>query len=595
MLDARIYRAALLPVLLAIIVVAFSLENRPRAIGTTLVPDAFDARRATATLEDLARRFPERRPGETGDNALARHVADRLRALRLYDVRTVGARGQTIAGDRELQTVVATRAGAPGPGLVIASHRDAATGPGAPAAAAVSGTAAMLELARAVAGGRLRRTVTFVSTSGGSGGSAGMTAAVRALPRPVDAVLVVGDVAGAAARRPFVIPWSGGLGAAPLRLRRTVESAVRAEAGTAPGGARAAGQFARFALPMTATEQGELVRRGIPAVTLQISGEPGPASDVALDSARLSQLGRATLRSLTALDNGPAVERGPDAGLVARRKVVPLWAVRLLVGALLAPVLLMALDGLARLRRRRETFAVWGLWVLACAAPFALTCAAARGLAAAGLIPVAPATPAPAPGVPLDAAAAVTVAALALVAALATLVLRPAIARRPSAVPGAGDPPGPALAAMLVLGLVAGAVWVVNPYSAALLVAPLHLWAAAVSPAVRARLGRVAAPALILVALLPLALAAAAVAAQLGLGPVAFAWTVVLLVAGGGAGVPGWLAASAIAGCAVASLIVALRPVAAQQGTGVPVTTIRGPRGYAGPGSLGGTGSALRR
>jgi len=68
-----------------------------------------------------------------------------------------------------------------------------------------------------------------------------------------------------------------------------------------------------------------------------------------------------------------------------------------------------------------------------------------------------------------------------------------------------------------------------------------------------------------------------------------------LLVAGGGAGVLGWLAASVIAGCGLASLLVALRPAPAPGTIGVPVASIRGPAGYVGPGSLGGTGSALRR
>jgi hypothetical protein len=34
-LDARIYRAAFLPLLLAVLVAAFSLADRPRPIGTT--------------------------------------------------------------------------------------------------------------------------------------------------------------------------------------------------------------------------------------------------------------------------------------------------------------------------------------------------------------------------------------------------------------------------------------------------------------------------------------------------------------------------------------------------------------------------------
>ena len=41
------------------------------------------------------------------------------------------------------------------------------------ARAELSGTAAMMELARVVRGGRLKRTITFVSTSGGSAGLGG--------------------------------------------------------------------------------------------------------------------------------------------------------------------------------------------------------------------------------------------------------------------------------------------------------------------------------------------------------------------------------------------------------------------------------------
>ena len=41
MLDVRIYRAALVPVLLAVIVCAFSLQDQPSPVTTTLAPDAF--------------------------------------------------------------------------------------------------------------------------------------------------------------------------------------------------------------------------------------------------------------------------------------------------------------------------------------------------------------------------------------------------------------------------------------------------------------------------------------------------------------------------------------------------------------------------
>src|SRR3954469_13980604 len=80
MLDARIYRAALVPVLLAVIICAFSLEDQPAAVGTTLAPDAFSGARATRDTQTLASAYPDRRPGSAGDEALARRVADAFRA-----------------------------------------------------------------------------------------------------------------------------------------------------------------------------------------------------------------------------------------------------------------------------------------------------------------------------------------------------------------------------------------------------------------------------------------------------------------------------------------------------------------------------------
>src|ERR1700710_147468 len=88
MLDPRIYRAALIPALLAFIVVAFSLRDRPRPVGTTLAPIAFNGARAWQDLGTLARRFPDRRPGSAGDAALGDHVAAQLRRLG-FRVRTV--------------------------------------------------------------------------------------------------------------------------------------------------------------------------------------------------------------------------------------------------------------------------------------------------------------------------------------------------------------------------------------------------------------------------------------------------------------------------------------------------------------------------
>ncbi len=591
MLDPRIYRAAFALVALAILVVAFSLAARPRAIGTTLAPDAFDGDAAFAALGSYAARFPVRRPGDRDDTALAERLARDLTVLGPGTVRTFRSSGQTIDGERELATVVATRPGRPGPGLVVVAHRDAA---GAPARAELSGTATLVELARVAAAGRLRRTVTFVSTSGGSGGLAGAQEAIRRLPQPVDAVLVLGDLASRTVRKPWVVGWSNGGGTAPQRLRRTLEAAVRTETGQDAGGPRAGAQWARFAFPATVSEQGAFGQAGQASVLLSASGELPPDAGAPVTERRLTVFGRAALRTIFALDNGPDIAAGPQELLVTQRKVLPGWAVSLLVGAALFPVWLVVVDGLARARRRKLPVAAGVRWVLAAALPFVLVALFALALGLTGLIGERPGAPVPAGAVPADATAAGVGAALVLVFVLGWIGLRPMALRALGARAPLGD--GHAAAALAVLAAVSFGVLLVNPFAAALLVLPAHLWLLAVAREVR--LPRPAAGLLALVALVPLVLVAVSLARQLGYGALDAAWSLVLMVSGGHVGPLGWLTWSVLAGAAVSVGVLAVgrRPGESDAGRARPRgATVRGPRTYAGPGSLGGTDSALRR
>ena len=100
-----------------------------------------------------------------------------------------------------------------------------------------------------------------------------------------------------------------------MGVRRTLESAVRREVGVQAGGSRAIGQWARRALPLTVSEQGEAARGGLPAVLLQASGERGPGPRAAVSENRLDAFGRAALRAITALDArvARAGEDGPFA------------------------------------------------------------------------------------------------------------------------------------------------------------------------------------------------------------------------------------------------------------------------------------------
>jgi hypothetical protein len=125
----------------------------------------------------------------------------------------------------------------------------------------------------------------------------------------------------------------------------------------------------------------------------------------------------------------------------------------------------------------------------------------------------------------------------------------------------------------------------------------LHLGLLLASPELRPR--RAGAFALLAAGLLPLALLVVFYAHQLGLSVGGVAWTGLLLLAGGHVGFVAALLWSVAFGCAVAAGLVASGSSSAplpgvRTGDDAEVT-IRGPLSYAGPGSLGGTESALRR
>jgi len=598
MLDPRLYRAGLVPLLLAVVVVAFSLAERPRPVGTTLAADAFDAGRAYDELGELARRYPERRPGSPGDRALAEEMA-RAFAEAGFRVRSTVEDGATIDGSQPLRNVIAHRPGTSDERIVVVAHRDAAQR-GSPAE--LSATAGLLELARVYgAPRRTKRTLTLVSTSGGSGGNAGAARLASELPEDVDvsAVLVLGDLASSRpTRQPAVVPWSnGGEGLAPLQLRRTVQAAVEAESGREVPGPRALAQGARLALPFTPGAQGVVAPDGLPAVMLSVRGDQLAPADAPVSRARLGEFGRAALRTVTALDNGPSQAAPATTDLLAARKVLPGWTVVLVSGALLLPVVLTVVDGFARARRRREAVGAGVRWTLAGAVPFAAVALLTWVLDLIGLLPPAPGAPVDPRAMPLGTGEAVALAVVALAFVLAWLTARPLAVR--AFVGGRPDlrSPGAAAGLLVVLTLAAVVVWALNPFIALLLAPALHAWLLAVSPDVR--LPRWAGLALLAVGLVPVVVLGVYVARALGAGPLDLAWQGLVWVAGGHLGLLGVLLGTVLAGCAVGvgSIVMRSHHDRPAQDALSPerVTSLRGPLTYAGPGSLGGTESALRR
>lgn len=585
MLDPRIYRAACVPILFALVLVAFSLRDQPRPLTASLAPDAFDGAAAFGQLERLAAEAPLRRPGSAGDELVAERVE---RTLRDSGFRVAVRRfsAETADGERELTTVVGERAGFSNRRVLVVAHRDAL---GRGARAELSGTAALLELARVLGGRTLDRTLVLASTSGGTAGLAAARELAEDAGGPVGAVLALGDLAGTRTDRPLVVPWSETEAIAPPELRRTVEAAVAAETGLRAGAIRPGVQLARLAFPLGLGEQAPFNARGHGAVLLSASGERPPAAGAPVSEERLTAFGRAALRSAGALDAGGDVPAS-EPYLVLERKLLPAWAVRLLAFVLVLPVLLAAIDALARVRRRRERVAVWLRWVAASALPFALAGLTATALSLLGLVDAAPAGPV------VGAAAAPNAAALATVAvvlALGWFALRPWLARRVGADGDAGAG-GAATVVALVLCAAALLIWVVNPYAALLLVPALHLWLFAMAP--ETHMPRPLALVLFAVGLLPPLLVAYTYARQFGLDPLELAWTGLLLVAGGGLPPLAVLLWSVVLGCTGAALVVVLRVTSPHRPeNGSAPITVRGPASYAGPGSLGGTESALRR
>jgi hypothetical protein len=596
MLNGRLYRGALVPVAFALAIAAFSLTSRPRPLTASLAPDAFQGSSALADLKSLAATYPERRPGSTGDEQLAVRVAHDLEGLGGtagggFSVQTHRLSGQTIDGERTLTTVVAQRPGSTSATpIVILAHRDAAA---RGSQAELSGTAALLELARVFAARETRRTIILVSTSGGSGGAAGAAAFAAGLRVPVDAAIVLGDLAGTRVARPFVVPFSGGYGSAPLQLQRTLADAVTHEAGTNPGSPSALGQLSHLTFPLTPGEQGPLDAAGIPAVLMQVSGERGPSARAALSRERLEGAGRAVLRPVVALDAAPDISSTMETGVQLQRKTLPAWALQLIVATLLLGPLFVAVDGLARMRRRRAPMGRWVLWTLSCAVPFFACALFAYLLGRLGILAAAPPAPAMPGALPLNGSAAAALIAVALVLVLAwiewrTLVRRLGWGSRP-------DPEAAGLSMLLVLLGVSLLVWAQDPFAALLFVPAVHLWLLLASPELRPRpLGSLA---LVGLGLAPLLLLVVFYALQLGLGPGEVAWTAVLIVAGGHVGLAGALLWSIAFGCAAAAVMLCVTQPAAPSGLSSDdfEITIRGPMSYAGPGSLGGTESALRR
>jgi MFS family permease len=595
-IEPRIYRAAFVPALLAVVILMFSLEDRPPPLQQGLAADVlFDGRQALTTQRELVERHPDRRAGTAGDDAAAGTIGTLLAEQGFRtDIKRFSADGKRLAN------VVARRSGSSRRQVVIIAPRDADFVPDAGGSAA--DTAALVEIARVLKGRVTRKTLVLASVDGSTLGSLGTQRLLSELDAGfVDAVIVISNLA--AEVKPstrLLVATSNDSKRGGIGLRRSAERALRDEMGTAGEDDGAFGQLSRIAFPIGIGDQGVLLENGLDAIRLSGTGElpapPSQRSQEDIDPNSYGESGRAVLRLVSSLDGGSAPEHGPGSYVIWVGKVLPGWALSLFALTLIFPALVASVDAFARARRRHEPVGRWWRWVVAGALPIAAALALAELLVLVGAAPDFPEAPLPPQREPLDGGDAVVLGALVATVALTWLFVRPWLIRRAGRLP---DPsaPGAGCAAALVLSALMVAVWLVNPYAALMLVPVLHVWLLVCLAGDQARgPGALAA---VLIALAPLAFVAIYYMGRLDIGPLDSLWYLFLLVTGHHVGL-----VSALLGCALlgvfASVLAILRARRRIEREPEPVVeeerpSVFGPGGYAGPGSLGGTESALPR
>jgi hypothetical protein len=575
---------------LAAVLAMFSFESRPRPLAQGLAADVlFDGRLAAQSAAALAERHPNRRAGGVADRDAASTVS-----------RTLLRRGFVVDSDRftfagkDLVNVIGRRAGRSRRQIVVVAARDASDAPDAPGTAA--DTAALLELARVLEGRPSRKTVVLASIDGATLGQVGAEQLVGELAEPalVDGVLVMSDLAAPRRRGAMLIPWSNSSKRAGIGLQRTVADSIRQEIDTPVGSTGATGQLARLSFPIGIGAQGVLLERGYDAVRISGSGElppEGAGSIEQIDRDRLGGLGRGTLRALTAIDQGERPAHGPDSYVIVVSQVVPGWVIALLALTLLLPALVAAVDSFARVRRRRQPVAPWLRFAGLAVAPFLLALALAELLALVGATPEPPPAPVAPEEHPLDGAALGVLGGVTAALVLALFVARRLVARSH----GLRDPaqPGAACATALLACAAVVVLFFVNPFAAFLALPALHLWMLATlldpPPARRVRALLVAGG-----LLLP-AIVAAYYCLRLSMDPLSGAWYLLLLVTGHAVGL-----ITALLGCVLLGVLTAVVWISRAKPEPAEPEAPEGPRvygpgAYAGPGSLGGTESAIGR
>ncbi|MGZ5355502.1 MAG: M28 family peptidase [Solirubrobacterales bacterium] len=526
MIDLRLWRTALLPVPLVLLVAMFSLQETPRALEPVLPPDAFDGDAAATLASDLVAAHPGAAPGSEQDAALADAVVERFETFEAGQLSEQRFSGSLDGDEVELRNVIMVLPGQSERQVALLAPRDSLGGSGA--ASGVASTAALLEIAAGLAGSTHEKTLVFVSTDGSAAGAAGARRFARDYSDAdvLDAAVVLSRPAAENPRPPLVIPWSSGPQSSGAQLVETARALVSEEVGRPPGDESPLRELLRLALPAALGEQGPLIESGIDAVRLSSGGElPLPASEDEaddVDAETLARFGRAALGVVLALDAArEPSEHGPDAYISLAGSLLPGWTLSLLALALLLPVAAVAGAGLAR-SAPSPTLAARALgWAALRVVPFGLAVALLYALAITGGLP-SPDFPFDPAREDLGVAGTISVGTALIAFALLAFLLRPLLAP-PAALARVAPAAALGLAALAGLG-----IWAVNPYLGLLTAVGLQ---ALVPAAAGVGGGRPAAAGFVALACVPGLIALADLAARFDAGA-GVLWDLVFLFSG---------------------------------------------------------------
>jgi hypothetical protein len=350
------------------LIVAFSVA-RQQTLAVPTLSSTFDRDAVVSMItatDGPAAGFPLSSPGAANSGTLRNWIEEQFAALGLKT--TVDQFSAQVPGLGEvgLSNVIATVSGRSATEIVILAHRDNSgqTSSGG-ANDNASGTAAMLELARAYQSGpesvaslEPAHTLVFLSTDGGDFGAIGAArfAQRHSAGHRIAAVIVLDSIAGKG--KPRVL-FNGDTTALPLPvLVATANQILGEQPGAVITHTSPFHQLLDLAFPFSLYEQGPFIARGIPAVTLTTAGDryPNPLSDTPqnISITHLNQIGLASEQLLAALDQGAPEPRASSASYVyLGGRFVHGWAIQLLLIACLVPALVAIFDLFARCLRRR--------------------------------------------------------------------------------------------------------------------------------------------------------------------------------------------------------------------------------------------------